>query len=166
MQRGSLPPKIDLALAVAAPATAGARAVMVENPGKIPLHLIEVQSGSYLGKDDIIRYETIMDALHLNFCGARARGHPNLNPGGAEIAARSRPERYRDEAVSRRGGVETRRYRDEAVSSASCAAASGTGASGCRSRPGQPNPSHRFNAYLTCRKDRKDTCVRSFKACK
>lgn len=29
----------------------------VENPGKIELHLIEVQSGSYLGEDDIIRIE-------------------------------------------------------------------------------------------------------------
>jgi mannose-6-phosphate isomerase-like protein (cupin superfamily) len=27
----------------------------VENPGKIELHLIEVQSGSYLGEDDIVR---------------------------------------------------------------------------------------------------------------
>lgn len=29
----------------------------LENPGQIPLELIEVQSGSYLGEDDIIRYE-------------------------------------------------------------------------------------------------------------
>jgi mannose-1-phosphate guanylyltransferase/mannose-6-phosphate isomerase len=29
----------------------------LENPGKIPLHLIEVQSGSYLGEDDIVRFE-------------------------------------------------------------------------------------------------------------
>jgi mannose-1-phosphate guanylyltransferase/mannose-6-phosphate isomerase len=29
----------------------------IENPGKIPLHLIEVQSGSYLGEDDIVRLE-------------------------------------------------------------------------------------------------------------
>ncbi|MDA8225513.1 MAG: mannose-1-phosphate guanylyltransferase/mannose-6-phosphate isomerase, partial [Betaproteobacteria bacterium] len=29
------------------------------NPGKVPLHLIEVQSGSYLGEDDIVRYEDI-----------------------------------------------------------------------------------------------------------
>jgi mannose-1-phosphate guanylyltransferase/mannose-6-phosphate isomerase len=29
----------------------------MENPGKIPLTLIEVQSGSYLGEDDIVRYE-------------------------------------------------------------------------------------------------------------
>ena len=29
----------------------------LENPGKIPLDLIEVQSGSYLGEDDIVRYE-------------------------------------------------------------------------------------------------------------
>jgi mannose-1-phosphate guanylyltransferase/mannose-6-phosphate isomerase len=29
----------------------------MENPGRIPLTLIEVQSGSYLGEDDIVRYE-------------------------------------------------------------------------------------------------------------
>jgi len=29
----------------------------LENPGKIPLELIEVQSGPYLGEDDIIRFE-------------------------------------------------------------------------------------------------------------
>ena len=29
----------------------------LENPGRIPLTLIEVQSGSYLGEDDIVRYE-------------------------------------------------------------------------------------------------------------
>lgn len=29
----------------------------LENPGTIPLELIEVQSGSYLGEDDIVRYE-------------------------------------------------------------------------------------------------------------
>ena len=27
------------------------------NPGKLPLEIIEVQSGSYLGEDDIVRYE-------------------------------------------------------------------------------------------------------------
>lgn len=27
----------------------------LENPGRLPLHLIEVQSGSYLGEDDIVR---------------------------------------------------------------------------------------------------------------
>lgn len=31
----------------------------LENPGKIPLELIEVQSGSYLGEDDIVRLEDI-----------------------------------------------------------------------------------------------------------
>jgi mannose-1-phosphate guanylyltransferase / mannose-6-phosphate isomerase len=29
----------------------------LENPGKIPLRMIEVQSGSYLGEDDIVRFE-------------------------------------------------------------------------------------------------------------
>jgi mannose-6-phosphate isomerase-like protein (cupin superfamily) len=27
----------------------------MENPGKVPMYLIEVQTGSYLGEDDIIR---------------------------------------------------------------------------------------------------------------
>jgi mannose-1-phosphate guanylyltransferase/mannose-6-phosphate isomerase len=29
----------------------------LENPGKVPLHLIEVQSGTYLGEDDIVRFD-------------------------------------------------------------------------------------------------------------
>lgn len=29
----------------------------LENPGKVPLEIIEVQSGTYLGEDDIVRYE-------------------------------------------------------------------------------------------------------------
>ncbi|NNH76577.1 mannose-1-phosphate guanylyltransferase/mannose-6-phosphate isomerase [Acinetobacter sp. ANC 5380] len=31
----------------------------LENPGKVPLELIEVQSGSYLGEDDIVRFEDL-----------------------------------------------------------------------------------------------------------
>jgi mannose-1-phosphate guanylyltransferase/mannose-1-phosphate guanylyltransferase/mannose-6-phosphate isomerase len=31
----------------------------LENPGKVPLSLIEVQSGTYLGEDDIVRFEDI-----------------------------------------------------------------------------------------------------------
>ena len=31
----------------------------LENPGRIPLELIEVQSGSYLGEDDITRYDDV-----------------------------------------------------------------------------------------------------------
>ena len=33
----------------------------LDNPGRIPLTLIEVQSGSYLGEDDIVRLEDIYD---------------------------------------------------------------------------------------------------------
>jgi mannose-6-phosphate isomerase-like protein (cupin superfamily) len=29
----------------------------LENPGETPLDIIEVQSGSYLGEDDIVRFE-------------------------------------------------------------------------------------------------------------
>lgn len=38
----------------------------MENPGKVPMVLIEVQTGAYLGEDDIIRYEDIY---------ARGQGH-------------------------------------------------------------------------------------------
>ena len=31
----------------------------LENPGKIPLALIEVQSGAYLGEDDIVRLDEV-----------------------------------------------------------------------------------------------------------
>ncbi len=29
----------------------------IENPGRIPMVFIEVQTGSYVGEDDIVRYE-------------------------------------------------------------------------------------------------------------
>lgn len=31
------------------------------NPGKVPMYLIEVQTGAYLGEDDIVRYDDIYD---------------------------------------------------------------------------------------------------------
>ena len=31
----------------------------LENPGRMPLEMIEVQSGSYLGEDDIVRYDDV-----------------------------------------------------------------------------------------------------------
>ena len=31
----------------------------MENPGKVNLELIEVQTGAYLGEDDIVRYEDV-----------------------------------------------------------------------------------------------------------
>ena len=31
----------------------------LENPGHVDLHLIEVQTGAYLGEDDIVRYEDV-----------------------------------------------------------------------------------------------------------
>lgn len=33
----------------------------MENPGKVPMALIEVQTGTYFGEDDIIRYEDVYD---------------------------------------------------------------------------------------------------------
>jgi len=33
----------------------------LENPGSIPLEIVEIQSGAYLGEDDIIRFEDVYD---------------------------------------------------------------------------------------------------------
>ncbi len=33
----------------------------LENPGKVPLHVIEVQNGDYLGEDDIVRFDDVYD---------------------------------------------------------------------------------------------------------
>jgi mannose-1-phosphate guanylyltransferase/mannose-6-phosphate isomerase len=38
----------------------------LENPGNIPLEVIEIQSGSYLGEDDIVRYDDVYDRLMNN----------------------------------------------------------------------------------------------------
>jgi mannose-1-phosphate guanylyltransferase / mannose-6-phosphate isomerase len=36
----------------------------LENPGKVPLEMIEVQSGAYLGEDDIVRFEDNYGRTH------------------------------------------------------------------------------------------------------
>jgi len=51
-----------------------------ENPGRLPLHLIEVQSSSYLGEDDIVRFEDIYQrsktTAHLSL--QAKRGNPGV----------------------------------------------------------------------------------------
>ncbi len=37
----------------------------LENPGKVPLEIIEVQNGEYLGEDDIVRCEDIYDRISI-----------------------------------------------------------------------------------------------------
>ena len=38
----------------------------LENPGNIPLEVIEIQSGGYLGEDDIVRFEDVYDRVPEN----------------------------------------------------------------------------------------------------
>ncbi len=38
----------------------------INNPGKVPLEIIEVQSGSYLGEDDIVRFEDTYGRVALS----------------------------------------------------------------------------------------------------
>lgn len=37
----------------------------LENPGKLPLEIIEVQSGGYLGEDDIVRFDDVYGRLNI-----------------------------------------------------------------------------------------------------
>ena len=41
----------------------------LENPGTIPLEIIEVQSGSYLGEDDIVRFEDVYNRVETTASG-------------------------------------------------------------------------------------------------
>ena len=41
----------------------------LENPGKIPLQIIEVQCGSYLGEDDIVRFEDVYSRVPTAVAG-------------------------------------------------------------------------------------------------
>jgi mannose-1-phosphate guanylyltransferase/mannose-6-phosphate isomerase len=46
----------------------------LENPGKVPLILIEVQTGSYLGEDDIVRVEDVYQRIETNIEANRVQG--------------------------------------------------------------------------------------------
>src|SRR3954463_1543207 len=46
----------------------------LENPGKVPLVLIEVQTGSYLGEDDIVRVEDVYQRIETNIEANRVQG--------------------------------------------------------------------------------------------
>jgi hypothetical protein len=45
----------------------------LENPGKLPLRLIEVQSGPYLGEDNIVRFEDTYGRIHRRRLGSFRR---------------------------------------------------------------------------------------------
>jgi hypothetical protein len=51
-----------------------------ENPGKIPLELIEVQTGSYLSEENIIRTTSGVNGSHINPAGPVAGIKLTINP--------------------------------------------------------------------------------------
>ncbi len=51
----------------------------LENPGKIPLEMIEVQSGSYLGEDDIVRFEDIYGRVNVRHIKSVDSGEKSEN---------------------------------------------------------------------------------------
>jgi mannose-1-phosphate guanylyltransferase/mannose-6-phosphate isomerase len=60
----------------------------LENPGKVPLHIIEVQIGDYIEEDDIQRFDdviiskkTIFKDLTMRTAGINRNGHPSTSSG-------------------------------------------------------------------------------------
>jgi mannose-1-phosphate guanylyltransferase/mannose-6-phosphate isomerase len=47
------------------------------NPGRLPLELIEVQSGAYLGEDDIVRFEDVYGRIAAAASGPDAKTAPS-----------------------------------------------------------------------------------------
>ena len=45
----------------------------LSNPGKIPVEMIEVQSGPYLGEDDIVRFEDLYGRSEPSETSKKAR---------------------------------------------------------------------------------------------
>jgi mannose-1-phosphate guanylyltransferase/mannose-6-phosphate isomerase len=74
------------------------------NPGRVELHMIEVQSGEYVGEDDIVR---LVDDY------GRGGSSPARRPGKAKAAKEKRPARRKAGAVpsERRGARRGRRRR-------------------------------------------------------
>src|SRR5262249_48889601 len=70
----------------------------LENPGKTPLFLIEVQSGGYLGEDDIVRFEDRYKRERVPQAEHRARPLPQVaavrsgDPGRAHAGPRALTE--------------------------------------------------------------------------
>jgi mannose-1-phosphate guanylyltransferase / mannose-6-phosphate isomerase len=50
----------------------------LENPGRVPLEIIEVQSGAYLGEDDIVRFEDTYGRAPAPAAEAAAAGPPGV----------------------------------------------------------------------------------------
>ena len=64
----------------------------LENPGNIPLELIEVQSGTYLGEDDIVRFDDV-------YGRAGATPQPGPETGNPDVPAPQTPEPATAESV-------------------------------------------------------------------
>ena len=72
----------------------------LENPGDAPLELIEVQTGAYLGEDDIVRFE---DAYGRASEGSGTEGADPAGSGRPEDPPASGDGRSRPAAATRRG---------------------------------------------------------------
>jgi mannose-1-phosphate guanylyltransferase/mannose-6-phosphate isomerase len=56
----------------------------LENPGRVPLEIIEVQSGAYLGEDDIVRFEDTYGRVEKGKTAGVAAGIDSVPAPGAE----------------------------------------------------------------------------------
>jgi mannose-1-phosphate guanylyltransferase/mannose-6-phosphate isomerase len=58
----------------------------LENPGMVPLELIEVQSGAYLGEDDIVRFDDVYGRTPESAAQEAPRAEPALAAASARAA--------------------------------------------------------------------------------
>jgi hypothetical protein len=57
----------------------------LENPGKLPLEIIEVQSGPYLGEDDIVRFEDCYGRIEQEPAGDAPRRVAEAQAGRGDL---------------------------------------------------------------------------------
>ena len=57
----------------------------LENPGRIPLQIIEIQTGPYLEEDDLVRFEDLYGRLEDQFSGERCHRVSHTNPSQSSV---------------------------------------------------------------------------------
>ncbi|MCG5532277.1 cupin domain-containing protein, partial [Halorhodospira sp. 9621] len=57
----------------------------LENPGRIPLQIIEIQTGPYLEEDDLVRFEDLYGRVEDQFSNERCRSVSHTNPSQSSV---------------------------------------------------------------------------------
>ncbi|MBI4202807.1 MAG: mannose-1-phosphate guanylyltransferase/mannose-6-phosphate isomerase [Chloroflexi bacterium] len=91
----------------------------LENPGAMPLEIIEVQVGSYLGEDDILRFQDTYGRADQSQSHVEGTVYERRNAGGSPFSAQPGPHRRAVHRPSRRLAGSTAVFRGHQETSAS-----------------------------------------------